>query len=39
MDVTESVKYEKEAKMRRLAMLEDWRLIATVELTPEQALA
>jgi hypothetical protein len=37
--VTESEKYEKEVKMRRLDMLEDWMLIATVELTPGQALA
>jgi phage terminase Nu1 subunit (DNA packaging protein) len=38
-DVTESEKYEKDTKMHRLAALEDWRLIATVQLTPEQAIA
>lgn len=38
-DVTGSERYEEDAKMHRLASLEDWRLIATVELTVEQALA
>jgi hypothetical protein len=37
-DVTESERYEKEGMPHRLAALEDWRLIATVELTPQQLL-
>jgi hypothetical protein len=37
-DVTESERYEKEGIPHRLAALEDWRLIATVELTPQQVL-
>lgn len=37
-DVTESEKYQKEGLPHRLAGLEDWRLIATVEITREQML-
>lgn len=37
-EVTESDRYMKEGLPHRLATLEDWRLIATVEITPEQLL-
>ena len=36
--ITASERYIKEALPHRLASLEDWRLIVTVEVTPEQLL-
>jgi hypothetical protein len=36
--ITASERYIKEALPHRLASLEDWRLIVTVEITPEQLL-